>query len=198
MLLANALVLNRSKLFRRSRRLSQSLELVGQSSQLALSRMALSAARGVTQVMNRCEDAKSSGFLDLSNCSLMYIADAIYLVLKGHNITKCSLKNNSLKKFPKKMIDRFPGMMIFNMEGNELEEAPEELSSWVSMKGINFAHNKLIRFPEQLYAMKELSFLDLSGNPIEGLPYRRGHALLRTTALAAVHCQESQPSRGNR
>uniref|UniRef100_A0A1I8ATF0 Leucine-rich repeat-containing protein 51 n=1 Tax=Steinernema glaseri TaxID=37863 RepID=A0A1I8ATF0_9BILA len=131
--------------------------------------MALSAARGVTQVMNRCEDAKTSGFLDLSNCSLMYIADAIYLVLKGHSITKCSLKNNSLKKFPKKMIDRFPEMMIFNMEGNALEEAPEELGEWVSMKGINLAHNKLTRFPEQLYAMKQLSLLDLSGNPIEDL-----------------------------
>ncbi|KAK0397921.1 hypothetical protein QR680_002340 [Steinernema hermaphroditum] len=131
--------------------------------------MALSAARGVTQVMNRCEDAKSSGFLDLSNCSLMYIADAIYLVLKGHNITKCSLKNNCLKKFPKKMIDRFPGMTIFNMEGNELGEAPDELCTWISMKGINLARNKLTRFPEQLYAMKELSLLDLSGNPIGDL-----------------------------
>ena len=48
--------------------------------------------------------------LDLANCDLMYVADAIYMVLKGHDITKCTLANNALKKFPAKMITRLPDM----------------------------------------------------------------------------------------
>lgn len=41
----------------------------------------------------------------------MYIADAIYLVLKGYQINKCNLRSNSLKNFPKKMIEKFDNMI---------------------------------------------------------------------------------------
>ncbi|CAJ0941955.1 unnamed protein product, partial [Mesorhabditis belari] len=49
-----------------------------------------SAARGVSNVITRCEAAKETEFLDLSHCGIMYIADAIYLVLKGYEVTKVS------------------------------------------------------------------------------------------------------------
>uniref|UniRef100_A0A914CW63 Uncharacterized protein n=1 Tax=Acrobeloides nanus TaxID=290746 RepID=A0A914CW63_9BILA len=127
----------------------------------------LSAARGVSQVMNRCEDAKTSGYLDLSDCMLMYIADAIYLVLKGYDVNKCSLKNNNLKKFPKKMIEKFPSMIILNAEGNEIEEIPDEMSSWTQMKGINLSRNKISEIPVCIFGMKNLAILDLSMNNIQ-------------------------------
>ncbi|ETN81776.1 hypothetical protein RB195_001686 [Necator americanus] len=132
-----------------------------------------SAGRGVTQVIDRCEAAKSSGFLDLSSCTLMYIADAIYLVLKGFEVTKVSLRNNCLKKFPKKMINKFPNATIFNMEGNEIEEIPDEFEQWTSMRGINAANNKLSTFPKGIFSMKNLAILDLSGNQIEEIDVDR-------------------------
>ncbi|KAK6028835.1 leucine Rich repeat-containing domain protein [Ostertagia ostertagi] len=127
----------------------------------------LSAGRGVTQVIDRCEVAKESGFLDLSSCSLMYIADAIYLVLKGFEITRVSLRNNALKKFPKKIINKFPNLTIFNIEGNEITEFPQEFEELTSMKGLNAANNKLTSVPEGIFNMKHLAILDLSGNLIE-------------------------------
>ncbi|XGW27893.1 hypothetical protein V3C99_008024 [Haemonchus contortus] len=127
----------------------------------------LSAGRGVTQVIDRCEVAKESGFLDLSSCSLMYIADAIYLVLKGFEITRVSLRNNSLKKFPKKIIGKFPKITIFNIEGNEIEEFPQEFEELTLMKGLNAANNRLSSVPEGVFNMKHLVILDLSGNLIE-------------------------------
>lgn len=38
----------------------------------------------------------------------MYIADAIYMVIKDCEIRACNLRGNSLKKFPKKMVTKFP------------------------------------------------------------------------------------------
>ncbi|KAI1699035.1 leucine rich repeat domain-containing protein [Ditylenchus destructor] len=133
--------------------------------------MAFSAARGVTQVMNRCEDAKTTGYLDLSGCELMYIADAIYLVLKDYqeNIDKCSLKNNKLKKFPKKLIERFPNMAVLNVEGNQINEVPEEIGQWSGLKGINLAKNNLSEFPSQILSVKQLALLDLSYNTIQDI-----------------------------
>nr|CAD2172443.1 unnamed protein product [Meloidogyne enterolobii] len=142
----------------------------------------LSAARGVSQVMNRCEDAKSTGFLDLSDCELMYIADALYMVLSGYEINRCSLKNNKLKKFPLKMIANFPNMDVFNLEGNQITELPTEISRWTKLRGINIARNKFTLFPEQLFECKKLTILDISGNlinEINHLPLRSSLSTLK-------------------
>ncbi|KAJ1353688.1 hypothetical protein KIN20_010379 [Parelaphostrongylus tenuis] len=132
-----------------------------------------SAGRAIVQVIDRCEAAKVSGFLDLSSCALMYIADAVYLVLKGYEVTKVSIRNNSLKRFPTKMIEKFPNATIFNMEGNEIAEIPEKFEQWASMKGINAANNRLTVFPDGIYKMKYLAILDLSGNLITDLDAER-------------------------
>ncbi|CAI4228032.1 unnamed protein product [Auanema sp. JU1783] len=127
------------------------------------------AGRGVTQVIERCESAKTTAYLDLSNCCLIYIADAIYLVLKGYEINKISVRENSLKKFPKKFLEKFPNTTIFNMEGNEVSEFPEEFATWLEMKAMNMSKNKIEKFPEGIYSMSKLVVLDLSANQIEEL-----------------------------
>uniref|UniRef100_A0A915ADI9 Uncharacterized protein n=1 Tax=Parascaris univalens TaxID=6257 RepID=A0A915ADI9_PARUN len=141
--------------------------------------MTSAAGKGVTQVMHRCEAAKASGYLDLSDCGLMYIADAIYLVLKGYEINKCNLRNNNLKRLPTKLVERFNNMIMFNVEGNKIEEFPEEMADWTGMKGMNLANNKLSSFPVAIYNMKRLSFLDISGNHIEVIDVDRLYSSLR-------------------
>ncbi|CAD6199884.1 unnamed protein product [Caenorhabditis auriculariae] len=149
----------------------------------------LIAGRGVTQVVIRCEEAKTSGYLDLSSCSLMFIADAIYLLLKGYEIDKVNLRNNGFKKFPKKMVTKFPNLTIFNMEGNEIEEVPTELGSWTNLKGINGANNKLQKFPEGIYELQKLVHLDLSGNLISELDVDRLYE--NCQALAQLNLSEN-------
>lgn len=99
----------------------------------------------------------------------MYVADAIYLVLKDHQtgIQACSLKNNRLKRFPKKMVERFPNLAVLNLEANELEELPPELSGWRStLRAVNLARNRLSSFPSELLGMEALALADLSHNQI--------------------------------
>ncbi|CEF71247.1 MIP03712p [Strongyloides ratti] len=128
-----------------------------------------SAGKGVTQVMHRCEAAKTSGYLDLSSCSLMYIADAIYLVLKGYMIDKVSLQDNDLQKFPIKMITKFPQLYFINVRKNKIKEIPDELNKWEKVKAANFASNKLTVFPEAIYSWSNLAILDISENEIDTL-----------------------------
>uniref|UniRef100_A0A0K0EV34 MIP03712p (inferred by orthology to a D. melanogaster protein) n=1 Tax=Strongyloides venezuelensis TaxID=75913 RepID=A0A0K0EV34_STRVS len=128
-----------------------------------------SAGRGVTQVMHRCEEAKTSGYLDLSSCSLMYIADAIYLVLKGYAIDKVSLQDNQLQKFPTKMITKFPELYFINVRKNKIKEIPDELNRWEKVKAANFAANQLTVFPEAIYSWSNLAILDISENEIDDI-----------------------------
>ncbi|MFH4974344.1 hypothetical protein AB6A40_001053 [Gnathostoma spinigerum] len=149
-------------------------------------RMAAAAGRGVTNVMQRCESAKVTGYLDLSDCGLMYVADAIYLVLKDFSIDKCNLRNNVLTKFPKKMVNKFENMLVLNLEGNQIEEIPNEIAEWSTMRGLNIANNKLTSFPEALYSLKQLTFLDISGNEISDIDVEQLYTSLPGLAQLTV------------
>uniref|UniRef100_A0A0N4ZHS1 Leucine-rich repeat-containing protein 51 n=1 Tax=Parastrongyloides trichosuri TaxID=131310 RepID=A0A0N4ZHS1_PARTI len=156
-----------------------------ESEKETLSKVA-SAGRGVTQVMHRCEAAKSSGFLDLSSCSLMYIADAIYLVLKGYEIDKVSLQDNQLQKFPIKMVSKFPQLYFINVRRNKIKEIPEELNKWEKVKAANFASNQLTVFPEAIYSWSNLAILDISENEIGNLDVTRLFTACKRLAILNV------------
>uniref|UniRef100_A0A7E4USY6 Leucine-rich repeat-containing protein 51 n=1 Tax=Panagrellus redivivus TaxID=6233 RepID=A0A7E4USY6_PANRE len=135
--------------------------------------MALSAARGVTQVMHRCDYAKETRYLDLSGCNMMYVADAIYMVLKGHQIAKVSLANNDLKKFPSKMTKKFPELMCLNLSGNKVTEIPDDILEWTNLGALNLSGNKFTQFPEVIYKLKNLKLLDISNNEIQNIDIPR-------------------------
>ncbi|CAL2042113.1 unnamed protein product [Caenorhabditis brenneri] len=138
----------------------------------------LSAGRGVTQVVERCEAAKESGFLDLSSCQLMYMADAVYMLIKNHEITRISIQDNAMKKFPKKLVVKFPTATILNMANNEIAEIPNEVSTWTSLKGLNAAKNLITTFPDAVLELKNLIYLDLNGNNIKEIDVDRLYSSL--------------------
>ena len=122
----------------------------------------------------------------MSDCNLLYITDALYFVLKEYQITKCNVKNNGMKKFPKKMIEKFPTLMrksdmfhwvrcvidelvvVLNLEGNKLEELPSEMGRWTDLRALNLAKNNFKAFPNVLLELETLQFLDVGDNEIEG------------------------------
>ncbi|CAJ76930.1 Leucine-rich repeat domain-containing protein [Caenorhabditis elegans] len=97
----------------------------------------------------------------------MYMADAVYMLIKGYEITKVSIQDNGFKKFPKKFVIKFPTATILNMANNEISEIPEEVATWTSLKGLNAAKNKISKFPEPFLQLKNLIYLDLNGNQLE-------------------------------
>ncbi|KAH7729328.1 leucine Rich Repeat family protein [Aphelenchoides avenae] len=99
----------------------------------------------------------------------MYIADAIYMVIKDCEIRACNLRGNSLKKFPKKMVTKFPRLSVINLEGNQIEEIPQEITGWTELTGINLAGNRLKAVPDCIYELRNLAILDLGSNLIEDI-----------------------------
>lgn len=49
-------------------------------------------------------------FPDLSECQLMQIPDAIYLLMQNTQLVKCDLSNNVISKLPVKFTERFPSI----------------------------------------------------------------------------------------
>lgn len=43
-----------------------------------------------------------------------------------------------------------------------------EVGGWTEMQGMNLSNNKLTTFPAGIFNMKQLTYLDLSGNNITG------------------------------
>merc|ERR1712223_1720125 len=65
---------------------------------------------GVQKVVVRCEDAEENGGkLDLSNCKLIQVPDALYFMIEERNIeiTACNLSSNVVKKIPPKFPTKF-------------------------------------------------------------------------------------------
>ena len=67
----------------------------------------------VVKVVNRVEEADETGVLDLSDCSLVHVPEAVYFILKQRNseILKCNLSNNLISKITPK----FGGVCFLNI-----------------------------------------------------------------------------------
>jgi Leucine-rich repeat (LRR) protein len=61
------------------------------------------------------------------------------------------------------------------INGNQLEQLPEEIGNLVALEKFDISNNKLKRLPASVGKLKKLEELNLSGNVIaEGLPVEIG------------------------
>lgn len=125
-----------------------------------------SAGRGVSLVVQRCEAAKASGLLDLKGCQLVSLPDAIYLILKEYTIKQLSLAHNQLKKFPRRIPEKFTSLQVLSLKGNAIAEWPEEMEDFPKLQAMDLAGNGLREIPEQLLLQPKLKILNLAENPI--------------------------------
>lgn len=51
----------------------------------------------------RCEEAKTSLVLDLSNCDLRKFPDSVFFIVRNVNIKELSLVGNNLTRIPAKL-----------------------------------------------------------------------------------------------
>lgn len=138
------------------------------------------AGRGVTLVANKCEEAKTSGILNLRSCELVSVPAAVYFLVKDVNISQCSLAYNQLKSFPKKLPSKLPDLKgsvfhvhihVLSLRGNKIEEVSEDISTLCSLQAIDLSENNIRCIDHKLFSpMKSLQILNLGGNRIESFP----------------------------
>ncbi|XP_071952295.1 leucine-rich repeat-containing protein 20-like [Antedon mediterranea] len=123
-------------------------------------------ASEVAAVVNRCESGKESQSLDLSECGLMSVPDAIFHLMRETTILKCDLSRNQLKKLPAKVATKFKDIVEFNASNNQLSTLRDEFGQLKSLTHLNLSTNNIEMVPEAIYNMPSLIHLDLCNNNI--------------------------------
>lgn len=122
------------------------------------------AGNAVIRVVNRCNDAQESQNLDLSECQLMQIPDAIYLLMQNTQLVTCDLSNNVISKLPVKFTERFPSITELNLSHNQISKLPDQLSGMKNLKKLNISYNSFVELPEPIANLPELTTLIANNN----------------------------------
>ncbi|XP_064555198.1 leucine-rich repeat-containing protein 20 isoform X1 [Drosophila montana] len=124
------------------------------------------AGRGVIRVVQRCEDAKENHMLDLSQCELMQIPDAVYHLMRNTILQTCNLSGNVLKKLTPKFAMKFSAITDLNLSYNQLSKLPDELANLSALTTLNISHNSFITLPQVVFKLQKLATLDAQQNAI--------------------------------
>ncbi|KAL7744387.1 hypothetical protein ACLKA6_001776 [Drosophila palustris] len=124
------------------------------------------AGRGVIRVVRRCEDAKENHKLDLSQCELMQIPDAVYHLMRNTQLQTCNLSGNVLKKVTPKFALKFNAITDLNLSHNQLSRLPDEFANLSELTSLNISHNSFIVLPQAVFKLQKLASLDAQHNAI--------------------------------
>ncbi|XP_023160292.1 leucine-rich repeat-containing protein 20 isoform X1 [Drosophila hydei] len=124
------------------------------------------AGRGVIRVVRRCEDAKENHKLDLSQCELMQIPDAVYHLMRNTELQTCNLSGNVLKKMTPKFALKFSTITDLNLSYNQLTKLPDEFANLSALTNLNISHNSFIVLPQVIFRLQKLATLDAQHNAI--------------------------------
>ncbi|XP_023029616.1 leucine rich repeat containing protein 20 sclp isoform X2 [Leptinotarsa decemlineata] len=123
-------------------------------------------ASAVTRVIHRCEEAAESQSLDLSNCQLMQVPDAVYHLMRHTELKSCDLSDNVITKIPPKFATKFNLISDLNLSHNQMSKLPDECEEMGSLERLDISHNTFISLPNCIFKIPKLRQLNASNNHI--------------------------------
>ncbi|CAG9809056.1 unnamed protein product [Chironomus riparius] len=124
------------------------------------------AGKGIIRVVSRCEDAKENNNLDLSECSLIQVPDAVFHLMRHTELKSCDLSGNVITKIPPKFAVKFNLITELNLSHNQMAKLPDELSDLASLESLDISHNSFLSLPSVIFKMKKLKKLNANTNKI--------------------------------
>ncbi|XP_011151746.1 leucine-rich repeat protein soc-2 isoform X2 [Harpegnathos saltator] len=121
-------------------------------------------AHAVTRVVLRCEEAQANESLDLSECQLMQIPDAVYHLMRHTELKRCDLSGNVITKIPAKFAVKFSLITELNLSHNQMSKLPEELAELQALERLDISHNTFIALPPVVWRMPQLKRLLANNN----------------------------------
>jgi len=113
--------------------------------------------KGVVKVVHRCDDAKESNRLDLSECQLMQVPDAVFHLMRETPLQACNLAGNVISKIPPKLGMNFNLMTELNISNNRISSLPNEMSNCSQLETIDISANSFIQLPPVLVEIPNLN-----------------------------------------
>ncbi|XP_064457721.1 leucine-rich repeat-containing protein 20-like [Ornithodoros turicata] len=147
-----------------------------------------SAGKAVVKVVHRCTDATENSNLDLSECQLMSVPDAVYHLMRNTVVRACDLSSNVLRKIPPKLPLKFSYITELNLAHNRLSSLPEELKELPELRKLDISYNDYMSMPWVIFRLSKLMFLDARRNYISDVEAPR---LRSVQSLREVHLEEN-------
>ncbi|XP_015605808.1 leucine-rich repeat protein soc-2 isoform X2 [Cephus cinctus] len=145
-------------------------------------------ANAVTRVILRCEEAQENENLDLSECQLMQVPDAVYHLMRHTELKRCDLSGNVITKIPPKFAVKFSLITELNLSHNQMCKLPEELAELQALEMLDISHNTYIALPSVTFRIPQLKQLLANNNSIIEVDVER---LKLAPALEFVDLQEN-------
>lgn len=146
------------------------------------------AGRAVIRVVGRCDEAKDNNNLDLSECQLMQVPDAVYHLMRHTELKACNLSSNVITKIPPKFAVKFSLITELNLANNQMSKLPDELADLAELEKLDISHNAFINLPLVAYRIPKLTTLNASHNHIIEVDVER---LKTSPALQNVDLREN-------
>lgn len=124
------------------------------------------AGRGIIRVVERCDDAKENNNLDLSECELIQVPDAVYHLMRHTELKTCDLSGNVITKISPKFAVNFSLITDLNLSHNQMAKLPDELADLHSLEMLDISHNSFITLPAVVFKMPKLRELRANNNAI--------------------------------
>uniref|UniRef100_A0A1B6LH32 Leucine-rich repeat-containing protein 20 n=1 Tax=Graphocephala atropunctata TaxID=36148 RepID=A0A1B6LH32_9HEMI len=146
------------------------------------------AGRAIIRVVSRCNEAQENKNLDLSECQLMQVPDAVYHLMRHTELKGCNLSSNVITKIPPKFAVKFSLITNLNLSHNQMSKLPDELADLAELQSINISHNSFISLPLVAYRMPKLTNLVANHNYIVDVDIER---LKSSPSLEEVDLQDN-------
>jgi len=120
--------------------------------------------KGVIRIVRRVDDAKESNNLDLSNCQLFQIPDAMYFMMRDTPLKSVNLSSNVLNKIPSKFPNSFNSITDLNLSYNKMSALPDEVSKCSLLETVDISHNSFISLPSCLLNLPKILKINAKKN----------------------------------
>ncbi|XP_071444691.1 leucine-rich repeat-containing protein 20 [Hetaerina americana] len=125
-----------------------------------------SAGKAIIRVVGRCNEAQENFNLDLSECQLMQVPDAVYHLMRHTELRGCNLSSNAITKLPPKFAAKFSLITVLNLSRNRLSRLPEEFCDLSALTKLDISHNAFISLPRVVFKIPNLTSLVATDNHI--------------------------------
>jgi len=159
------------------------------------SRQAMRSARcvkllgkGVVKVVHRCDDAKENNTLDLSECQLMQIPDAVFHLMRSTELHACTIAHNVISKIPPKLCLNFTSVTELNFSHNRISTLPNEMVNCVQLETLDISANSFVQLPPVLAEIPSLRKLVARKNFVAELDVE---AVVACPSLEHINLEEN-------
>lgn len=122
-------------------------------------------AQQCMRVVRACQLAhENGGRLDLSDCQLMQMPDAVFHLMRDTPLLQCSLASNVIAKIPPKFPISFNLLTELDLSNNRISSLPAEMSSCSQLEVISIASNSFVSLPSVLFDITTLAKIDAKKN----------------------------------